>query len=73
MRVSGRFPDRSGPNQFFPTLINGKEINHLLHLIIAVVTCLLWVPVWIALWIINKPKRLVIQIDDYGNVLRQIA
>jgi len=56
-------------------LVSGKEINHLLHLIITVVTvCIpVWAFVWLALWIINKPKRLVIQIDDYGNVLRQLA
>lgn len=54
-------------------LVKGGATNHTLHLIISLLTCGLWLFVWPVVWLINKPKRLILNVDDYGNVLRQDA
>ena len=43
-------------------------MNHLLHLILTIITLGLWVFVWIALVIIRRrEKHEVINVDEYGN------
>lgn len=49
-------------------------VNHILHLLLSLVTCGFWLPVWILL-IMFKPKpppflRVVLAVDQYGNVHR---
>lgn len=51
----------------------GKDINHVLHLILTLVTCSVWGLVWLAL-VINQmvqKKAVSLQVDPFGNVLRQ--
>src|SRR3954453_16897927 len=52
-------------------IVVGKRVNHVLHLILTLVTCLLWGVVWIALVALGGEKRVSLQVDEYGNVLRQ--
>lgn len=52
-------------------LVSGKPINHILHLILTVVTCTAWGLVWIVLAFVGGERRIVLNVDDYGNVLRQ--
>jgi hypothetical protein len=48
--------------------IPAEKTNHILHLILTLLTLGLWVIVWIALVIIHKgEQREVISIDEYGN------
>jgi hypothetical protein len=54
-------------------LVKGGKINHLLHLILTFFTCGVWALVWVALYAINREQRLILSVDDYGNVLRQTA
>lgn len=54
-------------------LVKGQATNHVLHLIISLLTCGFWLLVWPIIWWINKEKRLILNVDDYGNVLRQEA
>jgi len=56
---------------FQATLIEGKPVNHILHLILTLVTCLVWGVVWIALAIFGGEKRELVQVDEWGNVLHQ--
>lgn len=52
-------------------LVSGKPINHILHLILTLVTCGVWAIVWIVLAFVGGERRIVLNVDDYGNVLRQ--
>lgn len=52
-------------------LVSGKPINHTLHLILTLVTCTAWGLVWIVLAFVGGERRIVLNVDDYGNVLRQ--
>ena len=54
-------------------MVKGKRVNHMLHLILTLVTLSLWSWVWLALAIFGGESRLVLTVDDYGNVLRQKA
>lgn len=55
---------------FQAVMVSGKPVNHVLHLILTLVTCLLWGLVWAALVIFAGEKRFTLRVDDYGNVLR---
>ena len=52
-------------------LAKGQRINHVLHLILTILTGGLWGIVWIILAVNGAEKRVVLTVDDYGNVLRQ--
>ncbi|QYW07909.1 membrane protein [Streptomyces phage RedBear] len=54
-------------------LAKGKPTNHVLHLLLTLVTLGLWVFVWIIVALSNKETRLILSVDEYGNVLRQTA
>lgn len=54
-------------------LVSGRRVNHVLHLILSVCTLGAWLLVWGALVIFGGEKRIVLQVDDYGNVLTQKA
>jgi len=46
----------------------GKKPNHILHLLLTILTAGLWAIVWIILTITSKKeKREVITVDEYGN------
>lgn len=50
----------------------GEKVNHLLHFLIACVTCGFWLVVWGWLALIkNKEQRIRISIDNGGNVLEE--
>ncbi len=52
-------------------LIKGKRPNHILHLILSLVTVGLWVPVWILVAIIGGEKRQSASVDEWGNASLQ--
>jgi hypothetical protein len=52
-------------------LIEGKPINHTLHAILTIFTCLVWGVVWIVLAITGGEKRELVVIDEWGNVQYQ--
>jgi len=56
---------------FQAVLVKGKRVNHVLHLILSVLTGLLWVPVWILVAIRGGEKRVTINIDNFGHVIRR--
>jgi hypothetical protein len=46
----------------------GTKVNHILHLILTLITLGLWAIVWIILAVTHKrEKREVISVDEYGN------
>ena len=52
-------------------IVRGRPVNHLLHLVLTLVTMGLWVPIWLALTIFGGEKRYSISVDEYGNTLTQ--
>ena len=51
----------------------GKPVNHMLHLILTLVTCGAWSLVWLILFIVSETSRrtVTLNIDEYGNIVRQ--
>jgi hypothetical protein len=48
--------------------IPAEKTNHILHLILTLLTLGLWIIVWIAMVIIHKGEQHeVISVDEYGN------
>ena len=43
-----------------------RETNHILHLILTMISCGLWAPVWIAMAIINAATNKKITTQTYG-------
>jgi hypothetical protein len=64
----GRIESQS---DFQAVFVFGKPVNHILHLLLTVLTCGIWGLVWLGLIIWGGEERIMVQIDDYGNVLRQ--
>lgn len=49
-------------------LVKGKPTNHLLHLILSVITIGFWIPVWICVAIFTGEKRRFVNVDAHGRV-----
>ena len=47
----------------------GTPVNHLVHLILTLLSGFLWAPVWLALAIFGGEKREVVRVNEWGNVL----
>jgi hypothetical protein len=58
-------------SDFQATIATGNKINHVLHLILTILTVGLWGIVWIILAITGGIKRHIITIDEYGNVIER--
>jgi hypothetical protein len=52
-------------------LIEGQKVNHTLHAILTIFTCLLWGIVWAVIAATGGEKREMIVVDEYGNVQHQ--
>lgn len=50
-----------------------KKVNHTLHLILTVLTLTVWSWVWLglAIYAATQRKVITINVDEYGQVLRQ--
>lgn len=56
--------------EFQAVLVDGKPVNHVLHLILTLVTCLFWGIVWIILAAAGGEKRYSLSVDPFGNIIR---
>jgi hypothetical protein len=56
---------------FQATIAKGERINNTLHLILTLVTFGLWAIVWVIVAITGGIKRMMVTIDEYGNVVEQ--
>ena len=48
-------------------LVKGRPINHVLHLILTLVTVGFWGVVWVILFFMGGERREIINIDEWGN------
>jgi hypothetical protein len=58
-------------SDFQAVLIEGQKVNHTLHAILTVFTCLLWGIVWAVIAGTGGERREMIVVDEFGNVQHQ--
>lgn len=49
-------------------LLKGKPTNHILHLILSIITLGVWLIVWVLVVIFAGQKQRVVTVDEYGRV-----
>lgn len=54
-------------------LLKGKKVNHVLHAILSLITAGFWLIVWLLLVLTNKRKRIVLSVNQRGEVERNIT
>lgn len=54
-------------SDFNAVIVTGKPVNHVLQLILTLVTLGVWAIVWIPLVLFTGEKRQVIFVDEFGN------
>jgi hypothetical protein len=47
----------------------GEPVNHILHLLLSVFTCGLWLPIWLLIMMFGGVKRRRVHVDEYGNLI----
>ncbi|MFC8676728.1 hypothetical protein ACFUEN_29085 [Streptomyces griseorubiginosus] len=65
-RVESRSPTQA-------VVARGKQQNDVLHVILTVCTCFLWLLVWASMAASNKQQRVAITVDQFGYVTRAQA
>ena len=55
-------------SEFQAIIVRGKKPNHVLHLLLSIITAGLWLIVWIIVAIGGGERRRVISVDDVGTV-----
>jgi hypothetical protein len=50
-------------------VVTGAPVNHVLHVLLSICTCGLWLPVWLLLIGLGGVKRRRVYIDEYGNLV----
>jgi len=58
-------------SDFQAVLVEGKPVNHTLHAILTIFTCLLWGIVWAIIAATGGETRQMVVVDEFGNVLWQ--
>jgi hypothetical protein len=52
------------------TVAYGKPVNHVLHLLLTILTCFLWSPVWALVTVANRPYRVLLSVAPDGQLVR---
>jgi len=52
---------------FAAVLSSGKRLNHILHLLLSIVTFGIWIIFWIVMGLTNKIATRTIKVDKFGN------
>jgi len=58
-------------SDFQAVLVEGKPVNHVLHAILTIFTCLLWGIVWAIIAGTGGETRQMVMVDEFGNVVWQ--
>ena len=53
---------------FYANLEKGKPANHILHLLLSIVTAGVWIPIWIIITLASKKKTLQLYVEDDGSI-----
>lgn len=49
-------------------VIMGKPVNHILHLLLSVLTCGFWLWVWLLIAAVGGEQRRILTVDEFGQV-----
>lgn len=63
--MNGRVETRTA-NQ--AVVVNGRPINHVLHLLLSIFMCSLWIPVWMFITATGGERRTTVSVDRGGNI-----
>ena len=63
--LNGRVETRADSSA---VVVNGKPVNHVLHVLLSVFLCTLWVPAWMLLTATGGERRTTVTVDQYGTV-----
>ena len=50
-------------------VVYGSPVNHVLHVLLTIFTCGMWLPLWLIIAATGGEKRRHIHVDDYGNLV----
>jgi hypothetical protein len=53
--------------EFAAVMSSGKRLNHILHLLLSVVTLGFWLIIWLFLLMVNRITKKTISVDKFGN------
>ena len=54
--------------QYYAVIVEGKRVNHILHLLASLLTAGLWLLVWLYLAVFEGERRLLIYVNEQGDV-----
>ena len=69
--VAQGFRVESHTGEFGAVLVKGHRPNHLMHLLLTVVTAGVWLIGWLIRIAMGSERRVMITVDELGNVLVQ--
>lgn len=49
----------------------GKDTSHGIHLFLTIITLGSWSIIWLVVWLMNRERRELASVDEYGNVATQ--
>jgi hypothetical protein len=58
-------------SEFQAVMVEGRPVNHTLHAILTIFTCLIWGIVWAVIAGTGGETRYMIFVDEFGNVQQQ--
>jgi hypothetical protein len=58
-------------SDFQAVLVEGQPVNHVLHAILTIFTCLLWGIAWAIIAATGGERRQMVVVDEFGNVIWQ--
>lgn len=51
-------------------LAKGRRTSHGLHLVLSILTAGVWLLVWPVVSYLNREQRMILNVDQYGNITR---
>lgn len=57
-----------GKGDYIAFLVSGKPVNHKRHAVLTLLTGGLWLPVWAGISIFGGERRMLIRVDERGNL-----
>ena len=53
---------------YHAVFVEGRPVNHVLHLLLSILTVGIWILVWILLAVFGGEARQMVNVDEFGNV-----
>lgn len=50
------------------TLVLGRDVNHVVHVLLVIFTCGIWLPFWLIAAGSMQPRTMHVNVDQYGTV-----